>query len=90
MFKVPEQDYSLRSCDGVQNFFQTMISDSNNAKGSTMLRQKASYIVFHGLGRLLRKRLVNDTALSEGTFTVMFVETTAVQNKKQTDVSIRY
>ena len=45
MFKVAEQDYSLRSCDRVPKLFQTMFSDSNIAKGFTMSRQKASYIV---------------------------------------------
>ena len=90
MFNVEEQDYSLRSCDGVPKLFQTTFSDSNIAKGFTMSRQKASYIVSDGRAPLLGKRLCNDIASSDGTFTVMFDETTTVQNKKQMDVLIRY
>ena len=90
MFKVAEQNYSLRSCDGVPKLFLTMFSDSNIAKGFTVSRQKASYIVFDGLGPFLGKRLCNDITSYEGTFTVIFDETTTVQNQKQMDVLIRY
>ena len=38
MVKVVEQDYSLRSCDGVPKLFQTMFSDSNISKGFTISR----------------------------------------------------
>ena len=58
MFKFVEQGCSIRSYDGVPKLFQTMFSDSNIAKGFTMSRQKASYIVYDGLGPLLWKRAV--------------------------------
>ena len=89
MFKVVQQDYSLRSCDGVPKLFKTMFSDSDIAKGFIMSSRKLLYVVFNGLGPLLRRRLCDDIASSEGTFTVMF-ETMTVQNKKQMDVLIRY
>ena len=41
MFKVAEQDHSLRSCDGVPKIFQTILSDDNIAKGFTMSRRWA-------------------------------------------------
>ena len=90
MFKVAEQDYSLRSCDGVPKLFETMFSDSNIGKGFTMSTQKTLHIVFDGVGPLNGKRLCNDIASSEGIFTVLFDETMTVQNKKQTDVLIPY
>ena len=43
MVKVVEQDYSLRSCDGVPKLFQTMFSDSNISKGFTISRQGIKY-----------------------------------------------
>ena len=88
MFKVAEQDYSLRLCDDVPKLFLTMFSEGNIAKGFTILRQKVSCIVSDGLQPLLGKRLCNVISSSEGTFTVLFDETTTVQNKKQMDVLI--
>ena len=82
MPKVAEQDYSLRSRDGVPKLFQTKFSHSNITKGFSMSRQKGSYIVSDELGPLLGKRVCNDTASSKGTFTALFDETTTVQNKK--------
>ena len=90
MFKVAEQDHSLRSCDGVPKIFQTILSDDDIAKGFTMSRQKVSYVPLDGLGLVLGKRLCSDTGSSEGTFTVIFDEITTVQNKKQMHVLIPY
>ena len=90
MFKVPEQDYSLRSCAGVPKLFETMFSDSNTGKGFTISRQKTLHIVSDGVGPLNGKRLCNDIGSSGETFTALLDETTTVQNNKQTDVLIRY
>ena len=90
MFKVPEQNYSLRSCDVVPKLLQSMFSDSNIFKGFTMSRQKALYIASNGLGPLLGKSLCNDIASSEETFTVLFDDKMTKQNKKQMDVLICY
>ena len=70
-----KQDYSLRSCDGVPNYFRLC---------------SVAAILSDGHGALLGKRLCNDIASSEGTFTVMFNETTTVQNKKQMNILIPY
>ena len=50
MFKVTEQDNSLRSCDGVQKLTQTILSDSDISEGFIISRQKASYVASDGLG----------------------------------------
>ena len=52
MFKVTEQDHSLRSCSGVPKLFETILSDSDIAKEFTISRQKPSYVASDGLGLL--------------------------------------
>ena len=52
MFKVAEQDHFLRSCDGVPNLLETILSDSDIAKRFTISRQKSSYVASYGLGLL--------------------------------------
>ena len=71
IFKVAEQDYSLKSRDGVAKLFETVFSDSDIAYSRIYhVKIKVSYVVSNGLGPFLGKRLCNDIASSVGTFKV--------------------
>ena len=72
------QNY-FRLCSVIATFLKDLLS-----------QDKASNIGPDGLEPLLGKRLCNDIASSEGTFTVLFDETTTVQIIKQMDVLISY
>ena len=88
VFKLAQQDYSLRSCENIPLLFKRMFPDSEVAKKFTMGRAKASYVVSDGLGPLIGKLVCLST--SKGAFTLLFDETTTTQNRKQMDVLIRY
>ena len=90
LFKMAERDMTLRDCDFTPELFRQMFPDSQVAKQFSMSRQKASYVLQDGLGPLLSKWLVTSINTSEGTFTLMFDETTTLQNRKQMDLLVRF
>ena len=90
LFKIAEEDMTLRDCDNVPALFQRMFSDSEIAKAFTMGRSKASYVLQDGLGPLLAKWLCENVSESEGTFSLIFDETTTNQRQKQMDLLLRY
>ena len=91
VFKVSEDDLSLRTCDDISTLFKRMFPDSNIANLITMSRSKISYILQDGLGSsLLLSWLCDNISKSTGCYTLMFDETTTKQNKKQMDLLIRY
>ena len=90
LFKISERDMTLRDCDFTPELFRQMFPDSQVAKQFSMSRQKASYVLQDGLGPLLSKWLVASINASEGAFTLMFDETTTLQNRKQMDLLVRF
>ena len=89
VFKVAQDDLSLRGCDGIPSLFQKMFPGSNVGKSLTMSKQKASYVLQDRLGPLLSQWLATKLKKLKGTFSIMFDETTH-QNKKQMDVLLRF
>ena len=90
LFKTAEKDMSLQDSDNVPALFQNMFTDSEIAKSFTMGRNKATYIYQDGLGSLLASWLCKDVSKSEGTFSLIFYETTMNQRKKQMDLLLRF
>ena len=90
LFKISKRDMTLRDCDFTPELFRQMFPDSQVAKQFSMSRQKASYVLQDGLGPLLSKWLVTSINASEGAFTLMFDETTTLQNRKQMDLLVRF
>ena len=90
MFKVAAGDYSLNSCENTPVLFQRMFPDSSICEKFTMSKQKASYIASSGLGPLMAKQLCKSVSESGGAFTMMFDETTTLQNRKQMDLILRF
>lgn len=90
IFKIAEEDMTLRDSDNTPKLFQAMFPDSQVAKAFTMGRSKASYILQDGLGPLLSKWLCQTVAKSEGLFTFIFDEATTNQKKKQMDLLLRF
>lgn len=90
LFKVAENDLSLRDTDKTPLLFQRMFPDSAVANKFAMSRQKASYTVADGIGPFLEKKIIEDVSKSDGCFTLMYDETTTAQNKKQMDLLFRY
>lgn len=89
-FKVAECDYSLRSCDDTPLLFCGMFDDSKIASGFKLSRTKASYTFSDGLKPCLSKRLASDISSSSAAFTLLFDETTTLQNCRQLDILCRY
>ena len=90
VFKLAQQNYSLRSCENIPLLFQQMFPDSEVVKKFTMGRAKALYVVSDGLGPLIGKLVCECLSTSKGAFTLLFYETTTTQNWKQMDILIRY
>ena len=60
LYKIAEEDFSLRSCDDLNLLFKKMFPDSGIAEQFTLSRQKASYVICDGLSPLLAKEIWND------------------------------
>ena len=90
LFKVAECDLSLRDADQTPEMFKRMFPDSAIANSFTMSRQKASYNIQDGIGPLLKENIVKDVSDSSACFTLMFDETTTLQEQKQMDLLLRY
>ena len=90
LFKIARDDITLRSCDNTQELFSSMFSDSEIAKKFTMSRTKASYCITDALSPLLLKKLIEDLSKSDSAFTLLFDETTTLQNRKQMDILLRF
>ena len=90
LFKVAESDFSFRDCDNTPLLFRKMFSDPEVCKHFTMGRDKASYLFQDGIGPLLAEYLCSAIKKAECCYTLIFDETTTVQNQKQMDLLIRY
>jgi len=90
LFKVAENDLSLRDADRTPSLFQKMFPDSAIANKFAMSRQKASYTISDGIGPFLEKEIIEDVRKSDACFTLMYDETTTSQTKKQMDLLFRY
>ena len=90
IFKLAESDMSLRSCDHLSDTFYSMFSDSEIEKQLSMARQKASNIIQDRIGPLLENNFRCSLSKADGTFTLMFNETTTMQRKRQIDILFRF
>ena len=90
LFKVAENDLSLRNCDNISELFIKMFPDSDVAKEFNLSKSKASYVLQDGLGPVLAKWLCKDVSMIDGLFSLMFDETTTNKNEKQMDVLLRF
>ena len=87
-FKLAEQDWSFRSCDGIDQLFHRMFECEKSEKFA-IGRTKMSYVVRHGLGPAVLEELSADINNSIGCFTLLLDETTTAQVKKQCDFLVR-
>ena len=89
-FKLAEQDWSRRSCDGVDQLFHRMFQSETSEKfaiGCT----KMSYVVCQGLGPWsILEEISKDINASVGCIALVLDETTTAQVKKQCDFLIQY
>ena len=88
-FKLAEQDWSFRSCDGIDQLFHRMF-ESETSEKFTIGCTKMSYGVCHGLGPAVLEEISKDINTSVGCITLLLDETTTAQVKKQCDFLIRY
>ena len=73
------------------NFFRVIFDcDVTKSNDFSFGRSKASYVISDGLGPHLSKMLIADVKKCESGFTIMYDETTNVNNDKQMDILIRY
>ena len=89
LFKVAENDLSLRNCDNISELFLKMFPDSDVAKEFNLGKSKASYVLQDGIGPL-SKWLCKDVSMIDGLLSLMFDETTTNKNEKQMDVLLRF
>lgn len=90
LFKVAENDLSFRDCSSTPKLFQNMFPDSDICKRFTMSKDKASYVLQDGLSPLLSEWLCESVKKCQGCFTLIFDETSTIQNRKQMDLLLRY
>ena len=88
-FKVAEQDWSFRSCDGIDRLFHRMFQSETSEK-FTIGCTKMSYVVCHCLGPAILEEISKDIDASVGCIIQLLDETTTAQVKKQCDLLIRY
>ena len=88
-FKLAEQDWNFRSCDGIDQVFHCMF-ESETSEKCAIWRTKMSYVVRHGLGPAVLEEISKDIIASAGCITLLLDETATAQVKKQCDFSIQY
>ena len=88
-FKLAEQDWNFRSCDGIDQVFHCMF-ESETSEKCAIWRTKMPYVVRHGLGPAVLEEISKDIIASAGCITLLLDETATAQVKKQCDFSIQY
>ena len=83
-FKLAEQDWSFRSCNGINRLFHRTFQSKTSEK-FTIGHTKMSYVVCHGLGPTVLVEISKDINASVGCITLLLDETTTAQVKKQCD-----
>ena len=83
MFKVKEQGYSLRSCDDVPKFFQTIFRDSDIANELSCHTKRFRMLPSLGLRPILGKGLCNDINSSEGRSKQCFMEQLLLKSERK-------
>ena len=87
--KIGQQGFSYNSSNESNELFSSMCPDSAIASKFNVQSQKLSYIISHGLGSYLKKKVVSDVK-EANRFVLIFDEQTNKQNKKQLDMLVRY
>jgi len=88
--KVVECKLSMRSCDGINELFKVMFSDSEVAKQFLLSRTKCTYVINHGLAPHFKSVLIDDIQKSPF-YTISFDESLNKKLKRgQMDILIRY
>ena len=88
-FKLAEQDWSFRSCDGINQLFHRMFQSETSEK-FTIGCTKMSYVVRNGLGPAVLEEISKGINASIRCITLLLDETTTAQVKKQSDLLIQY
>ena len=88
-FKLAEQYWSFRSCDGIDRLFRRMFQSETSEKFA-IGRTKISYVVRHGLGPAVLEEISKYINACVGCITLLLDETKTAQVKKQCDFLIRY
>ena len=88
-FKLAEQDWSFRSCDGIDRLFHRMFQSETSEKFA-IVRTKMSFVVRHGLGPSVLEEISKDINASVGCITLLLDETATAQVKKQCHFLIQY
>ena len=88
-FKLAEQDWYFRSCDGTGTLFENMHLGEVASKFG-LGYSKMSYVCRHALGPAVLEEYVADISNSDGCYTLLLDETANAQVKKQCDFLVRY
>ena len=80
-FKLAEQGWSFRSCDGIDRLFHRMFQSETSEKVA-IGRTKMSYVFRHGLGPAVLEEISKDINASVGCITLLLDETTTAQVNK--------
>ena len=88
--KVACSNYSLRSCDHIEDMFRAMFPDSKIAAHFSQSCTSSSYIISEGLSSYFTKVIIDDFQRSKLPFSIHFDETSTFQVKKQMDLTLRY
>ena len=75
VFKVAEEDFTLRDCDQTPLLFKNILPDSSICGSFRMSKSKVFYIFQDGLGPLLLKWTCDSLHRSSSCFTIVFNET---------------
>ena len=80
-FKLTEQGWNFRSCDGIDRLFHRMFQSERSEK-LAIGRTKMSYVLRHVLGPAVLEEISKDINASVGCITLILDETTTAQVKK--------
>ena len=83
-FKLAKQDWSFRSCDGIDRLFHHMFK-SETSETFSIGCTKMSYVVRHGLGPLVLEEISKDIIASVGCISLLLDETATAKVKRQFD-----
>ena len=84
--KTANDNYSVRSSDGIGATFRAMFSNPETLETFSMSRTKLSYAI----GPVFKEELISDLGASQSAFSLQYDETTQCQVKKQMELHIRY
>lgn len=90
LFKIAEEDQCFASRDHLDKLFVRMFKDCNVAEMFFVSHTKSSCGVWHGLGPVVRDKLIKSINKSGNMFTLLPDKTTAKQIVKQMDFLVQY